>query len=214
MPPAPLIFLALILSILGPAIPGGAQTGHPDRAPVRGSAPLAPTSGFRAEFLQDLAFCEQRYISLAEAMPAEKYSWRPAEGMRTLGGLFAHVVIDNYKAVEALDQGEAGQPGEQFNFRPETILALAEDKPKLLEALKNSFAILRGRILKLNDADGDKPQKMLNRETTLRGALLIADRHLGEHMGQAVTYARINGVVPPWKQGWGPEQRPAERPKP
>lgn len=39
-----------------------------------------PTPGFRVEFLEEIAHYEQRYTSLAEAMPAEKYSLRPAEG--------------------------------------------------------------------------------------------------------------------------------------
>jgi hypothetical protein len=123
---------------------------------------VIPTAGFRAEFLEELAYCEQRYLTLAEAMPAEKYSWRPAEGMRTVGGLFAHVVIDNYRAVEALDQAPPAPPGSLHStFQPETILALSENKPKMLEELKSSFAQLRARILKLSDADLDKPRTMI-----------------------------------------------------
>jgi uncharacterized damage-inducible protein DinB len=175
----------------------------------------SPAPSFRAEFLGELAYCEQRYLTLAEAVPAEKYSWRPAEGMRSVGGLFAHVVIDNYKAVEALDQGLPATPaGLHSTFQPETILALAEDKPKLLEELKSSFAHLRACVLKLSDADGDKPQRMMGRQTTLRGALLIVDRHLGEHLGQAIAYARMNGLVPTWKQESQPQQKPADKPKP
>ena len=157
-------------------------------------------STFRAEFLEELAFCERRFLLLAEAMPAEKYSWRPAQGMRSVGGLFAHVVIANYNAVVALDQEQDPQSGPHSSFQPETILAIAEDKPKIMEALKNSFGYLRARILNLSDGDGDKAQRMFNRQTTLRGALMIIDRHLGQHLGQATTYALINGVVPPWKQ--------------
>jgi hypothetical protein len=55
---------------------------------------------------------------------------------------------------------------------------------------------------------------MMNRETTLRGALLIVDRHLGEHLGQAIAYARINGLVPPWKQELRQQLKPADKPKP
>jgi len=82
-----------------------------------------------------------------------------------------------------------------------------------LEELKSSFAQLRACVLKLSDADLDKPQTMRDRQTTLRGALLIVDRHLGEHLGQAIAYARINGLVSPWKQELQ-QQRPADKPKP
>ena len=213
-----LIFLAFTLLALSFASAARVQSESPIKPTAKpqvvGSVAVTPTSGFRAEFLEELAYCEQRYLALAESMPAEKYSWRPAEGMRTVGGLFAHVVIDNYKAVEALDQAPPAPPwGRHSTFQPETILALSENKAKLLEELKSSFAQLRARILKLSDADLDKPQTMRDRQTTLRGALLIVDRHLAEHLGQAIAYARINGLVPPWKQELQ-QQKPADKAKP
>ena len=207
MPRIWLIFLALALSTLSRASAARGQGEFP--AKPQGAA--TPTAGFRAEFLEELAYCEQRYLTLAEAMPGGKYSWRPAEGMRSVGGLFAHVVIDNYKAVEALDQGLPAPPAGLHS--PLTILALAEDKPKLLEELKSSFAHLRMRILEMSDTDADKSQRMMNRQTTLRGALLIVDRHLGEHLGQAICYARINGLALLWQQELQ-QQRPAPKRKP
>ena len=183
----------LTLCALGP--PLGAQHRPRDRFLTIGSE---PPSSFRSEFLQELAFCEHRFVLIAEAMPAERYSWRPAQGLRSLGRLFAHVAIANYDAIDALDQGS--ESGPQSDPERETILAIAEDKQKILEALKDSFAQLRIRILKLGDADGDKPQTLFDRETTVRGALMIIDRHLGQHLGQATTYALMNGVVPQWRQ--------------
>jgi uncharacterized damage-inducible protein DinB len=192
-----IVFLILMLCALGLGLPLGAQHRPTDRSLTTGPE---PPSSFRDEFLQELAFCEQRFILIAETMPADRYSWRPAQGMRSLGGLFAHVVIANYDAIEALDQGQGAQSGTHSSYQQETILAIAEDKPKILEALKSSFAQLRIRILRLSDAEGDKPQVLFNRETTVRGALMMIDRHLGQHLGQATTYALMNGVVPPWGQ--------------
>jgi len=165
-----LIFLILItLSVFCLLDPAGAQDKAINKLPNVGSEPVILPSTFRAEFLEELAFCERRFLLLAEAMPAEMYSWRPAQGMRSVGGLFAHVVIANYNAVVALDQEQDPQSGPHSSFQPETILAIAEDKPKIMEALKNSFAYLRARIVKLSDEDGDKAQRMFNRQTTLRG---------------------------------------------
>jgi DinB family protein len=58
--------------------------------------PAAPTTGLRAEFLEEIAYYEQRYMRLAEAMPAEKYTWRPAEGVRSVGEVFTHITAPNY----------------------------------------------------------------------------------------------------------------------
>jgi len=65
-------------------------------------AAAAPTSGFRAEFLEVIAYYEQRYTRLAEAMPAEKYTWRPGEGVRSIGEVFTHITAANYGVARAL----------------------------------------------------------------------------------------------------------------
>jgi len=174
-----------------------------------GAASAAPTSGFRAEFLEGIAYYEQRYTRLAEAMPAEKYIWRPAEGVRSVGEVFTHIVAANYGVARAL--GTAPPAG--FDFK--AIPALSADKPKVLQALKGSFAHLRSATLALNDGDADKPQKMFGRQSTLRGSFTMIVGHFGEHLGQSIAYARVNGVVPPWtEEAQQQQQKPADKPKP
>jgi len=169
---------------------------------------IVPNSGYRAEFLEEVTYYEQRYTRLAEAMPAEKYAWRPAEGVRSVGEVYTHIVVANYGVARAL--GTAFPAG----FDIKAVSALSSDKAKVQQALKESFAHFRGAILSLNDADADKPQKMFNRQTTLRGSLMMIDRHWGEHLGQSIAYARVNGVVPPWTEESHQQQKPTEKPKP
>jgi len=159
--------------------------------------------------LEDVAYYEQRYTKLAEAMPAEKYTWRPSEGVRSVGEVYTHIISANYGVARTL-----GTPP-PAGFDPKAVAPLSGDKAKVQQALKESFAHFRGAILALSDADADKPQKMFNRETTLRGALMMIDRHWGEHLGQSIAYARVNGVVPPWTEEFQKQQqKPADKPKP
>lgn len=191
---------------LNSAPSGRAQEASDHKATT---ASVAPTSGFRAEFLEAIAYYEQRYTRLAEAMPAEKYNWRPAEGVRSVGEVFTHIAVANYGIARAL--GTALPAG----FDPKAITALSPDKSKVLQVLKDSFAHFRGAIVALNEADADKPQKMFNRETTLRGSFVAITGHFGEHLGQSIAYARVNGVVPPWTEGFQqPQQKPTDKPKP
>jgi uncharacterized damage-inducible protein DinB len=184
-----------------------AQDKPADKAPAMAST--APTSGPRAEFLEEIIYYEQRYTQLAEAMPPEKYGWRPGEGVRSVGEVYAHIVAANYGVARALGT----PPPEGLDFK--AIQALSGDKPKLIQALKDSFAHFRGAILALNDADADKPQKMFNRQTTLRGSFIMITGHFGEHLGQSIAYARMNGVVPPWTEGFQQQaQKPVDKPKP
>jgi uncharacterized damage-inducible protein DinB len=197
-------FCFLILTVLDlNFMPSSQAQDSPDhQAPAMTSA--TPTSAFRAEFLEEIAYYEQRYTRLAEAMPAEKYVWRPAEGVRSVGDVFAHAILANHGIARAL--GTAPPTG----FDMKAILALSTDKPKLLQTMKDSFVHFRSAI----DADADKPQKMFNRQTTVRGSFTMITGHFGEHLGQSMP-TRVNGIVPPWtEEAQQQQQKPADKPKP
>jgi uncharacterized damage-inducible protein DinB len=57
-------------------------------------------------------------------------------------------------------------------------------------------------------------QKLFNRQTTQRGAFIMVTGHMGEHLGQAIAYARMNGIVPPWTEEAQQQQKQADKPKP
>jgi len=199
-----LYFLCLTSLYLGLANPIPSQEKPSDTASM--AARSAPTAGPRSEFLEEIACYEQRYTRLAEAMPAEKYPWRPGDGVRSVGEVYAHIIAANYGVARALGT----TPPASVDFK--AIMAMGNDKPKVLQALKDSFAHFRGAVLALNDADADKPQKMFNRQTTLRGSFIMITGHFGEHLGQSIAYARMNGIVPPWTEE--ALQKAAEKPKP
>ena len=54
---------------------------------------------------------------------------------------------------------------------------------------------------------------MFGRDTTQRGAFILVTGHMGEHLGQSIAYARVNGIVPPWTAE-AEQQKAAEKPKP
>ncbi len=202
-----LYFVVLTVSGLSFVPSSRAQDRSDHKAAATASG--APTAGFRAEFLEEINYYEQRYARLAEAMPAEKYIWRPGEGVRSVGEVFTHIISANYGVARAL--GTAFPPG----FDSKAITALSADKPKVLQALKDSFVHFRNAVIALNEADADKPQKMFNRSTTLRGSFIAITGHFGEHLGQSIAYARVNGVVPPWTGEFQQQsQKPADKPKP
>src|SRR5258708_35473157 len=96
-----LIFIAAVLAC------GLAQRAFPQDNPAekpaaatQGSA--GPSSGARAEFLEEIAYYEQRYTRLAEAIPADKNAWRPGEGGRSIGESYAHIRTANYGVGPAL----------------------------------------------------------------------------------------------------------------
>lgn len=151
-----------------------------------------PTAGARLEFLDEISYYEQRFERLADAIPAEKYTWRPGEGVRTVGDVYMHVVSSNYNVARML--GTPVPAGVDLK----AIMANSTDKAKVLQALKDSFAHLRNAILGVKDSELDKEIKTPRGPTTIRGAFFVVTGQYGEHLGQSIAYARSVGVVPPW----------------
>jgi uncharacterized damage-inducible protein DinB len=185
-----------------------AVTLLPYRAAPQDKPAAAPStvSGPRGEFLAEVAYYEQRYIRLAEAIPAEKYSWRPGEGVRSIGEVYAHIAAANYGLARTL-----GTPIPN-GIDPKTINANAADKAKTVQALKDFFAHFRGAVLAIKDADLNNPLKFFGQDTTVRGSFFMITGHSGEHLGQSIAYARQNGIVPPWTEER--QKQEAAKPKP
>jgi len=164
----------------------------------------APTAGYRAEFLRELADLETKFVRLAEQMPAEKYTWRPAEGVRSVGEVFLHVAAANFNLTRRI-----GTPS-PAGFAPQGYEKSTTEKARIVEQLKQSFAHMRGAAGKAADADADKTMPWFGGSTiTQRAFLVFLVRHAGEHLGQSIAYARVNGIVPPWTEEAQQGRRPS-----
>ena len=154
------------------------------------TSPASP-SGFRGDFLRQLNDVENRVTSLAQAVPAEKYSWRPGQGVRSVSEVFVHIAGGNYFL---LTFAEVKPPAGLAGDMEKTVT----EKAKVAEVLKQSFDHVRQAATSMSDADLDKPIKMFGRSSTQRELFFVIANHMHEHLGQSIAYARVNGVVPPW----------------
>jgi uncharacterized damage-inducible protein DinB len=157
--------------------------------------PAAGTGDVRGEILQQVGDAEKKLTALAEAMPAEKYGWRPAEKVRSVGEVFMHVAGGNY----FLPTFWGVKPPEGVN--PREFEASGSDKAKVIATMKASFEHLRNAIKNTPEADLAKAIKLFGEDATQRQAMMVAANHDHEHLGQAIAYARMNGVTPPWSAG-------------
>jgi len=156
----------------------------------------APASGFRSDLLANFDHAAQELTSLADAVPAEKYSWRPAEGVRSVSEVYMHVALSNFflaslagaKMPEGIDRGMEKQ---------------VTDKAKVTDFLKKSVAFVRTTVENTSDADLDAKVKVRGQDMTKRAVLLLVMGHTHEHLGQSIAYARTNGVTPPWSASEG-----------
>jgi len=138
----------------------------------------------------------RQLTQLAEAIPAEKYSWRPGPGVRSTGEVFMHIALANYFLLAqagvkpAIDMSKLGK-------EPERGIT---GKDEVIKFLKASADNVRAVVPTLDRA---KPVKLFGKSVTVDSLLTRLLVHNHEHMGQLIAYARVNNVVPPWSAGSG-----------
>jgi len=180
--------LCLLLATLALILTAGTTQTFAQAAP---SADKAAAYNFKARAVIELKGVQQEIVSLAQAMPAEKYTWRPAEGVRSVSEVYLHMAGANFGLTAVA--GAPPFPGFKFQgFEKSTT-----DKTKVIELLNQSFEYAETSISNMSDADLLKPLKF-QEFTSVGDVVLHIVAHAHEHLGQSIAYARMNGVVPPW----------------
>lgn len=190
--------MKLALAVLLCAGSALAQGVNPYKDPIPG------ISGYRAEVLAEVRVQEDKFLRLAEAIPADKYQWHPSDGARSVSEVFMHVAAASFNLPKLI--GTAPPQG----FRVEGYDKSTTEKTKVIAALKDAFAHEKKAIMAMPDADLEKQLDWFGGKNTERGILLFMTRHTAEHLGQSIAYARMLGVVPPWTED---QQRQQAAPK-
>jgi len=155
---------------------------------------LAPAEDVLTPFRE----LEKKVLSLANAVPDDKYSYRPQPGVRSFGEVFLHIAYGNKLMLDL------GTTGIQRNALMERIKAQLESeratvtKAFVVQKLSESFAEVAQAIEAQSSGSLGANVTFFGRNTTRRGVLVLLDCHVSEHLGQLIAYARVNGIKPPW----------------
>ena len=136
---------------------------------------------------------QSQVVQLAEAFPEDKYDWRPAEGVNSVGEALLHVAGANYFLAS------------KMGFPPPAeidVMALGKIKGKenIITALKTSNEFILDKITMVKDDQLNEEVDFGFMKMNKLGGLLAIMEHNGEHKGQLIAYARSNDVVPPWSK--------------
>jgi len=151
-------------------------------------------TGYRSEVLAEVMIQEDKFTRLAEAIPADKYTWRPTADVRSFAEVFLHVSAANYNLYKLVGT----PPPAGFDVRG--FEKSTTEKGKVIATLKDSFVHAKAAIKAMPDADLEKSLDWFGGKNTERGILLFITRHAAEHLGQSIAYARMAGVTPPWTE--------------
>jgi len=164
-------------------------------------AAAPPATGLMADILRDVGDVERKVVGLARAVPADKYAWRPAPGVRSVGDVVMHVASDNYLFPAILGTPAPTATGITNDYSTAQAFEKRQiPRDSAIAELERSFAFLKKSIAATPEARLGEKVNMFGQQFTLQQAWLLATVHLHEHLGQFIAYARTNGVKPPWSQ--------------
>jgi hypothetical protein len=153
----------------------------------------------RKWFLTDLDTLQSKFLALAEAFPADKYSWRPATGVRSVGEAFMHVASEYY-VYTPMAYGAARSPVVQQGQAGMEKFEKMSSKAEVQQHLKAGFAYMKQQLSALDEASLAGTKKLFGGDHTIIETSFIMSGDLHEHLGQLIAYARVNGVKPPWSK--------------
>ncbi len=131
-------------------------------------------------------------VGAAEAMPADKFGFKPTAEMITFGHLTLHIAQGN----NALCGKISGTTAPDLSKVAET-----DPKDKLVAALKESFDFCSTALAGADDSKLGDPMTLFGGFPASRGgAMVILAGSWNDHYSQQAIYLRLNGVLPPSAQ--------------
>ena len=146
--------------------------------------------GFDGEWVH----VSRQLIVLAEATPAEKFTWRPAEGVRSMSEVYMHIALTNFDLLSVTG------PKMPADITSDDMEKTVTTKADVIAWLKRSIEAVKTARAAVKPADLRLRVKVDNHDATVDSVYLRIIIHANEHMGQLVAYARMNGIVPPWSK--------------
>jgi uncharacterized damage-inducible protein DinB len=162
-------------------------------APVLVQEPAGPMAGTVEQWF---AMIEKQFVSLADAMPADKFDFKPTTGafadVRTFGEQVKHVACGNFAFFNEIEKKEP--PAGCGTGGPSP----AKTKDEIMAYLRESFTYARRVMQTLTPENALEPAGgPYGGKSTRLGLTTLAVWHASDHYGQLVVYLRLNGIVPP-----------------
>jgi uncharacterized damage-inducible protein DinB len=147
-----------------------------------------PAPTITSELVAGFQRASAEILDIAEAMPADKYGYKPTPEVSSFGDQLVHLagIVQRFVDTSKGMKTEAGHPH-------------AMAKPEVIALLKKTFQTGQDTMAQLTDAQLLEPVKfpfgdrMVTRFTYWQGPLY----QIRNHHGQLVVYLRMNGIVPP-----------------
>jgi hypothetical protein len=176
----------LCISLLTFSAVAFSQQASPSPAPNTTKDPVATSIRIL------LPRSQKNILGAIDAMPADKFSYRPSPDQMTFGHLVAHIIESNNSACAKAADIPAPKVAELKDTDP---------KDKLAAAAKASFDFCGDALAKMDDSKlGDSVELFGGHQFPRAMAVLGLASGWADHYGAAAFYLRQNGILPPTAQ--------------
>jgi len=174
---------------------GWTQAATPAAAP----AAAAAKGSFQSDLIGQIEYIQKQVMDLEEAVPQDKFTWRPAPGVRSIAEAYLHIAYGNY-GIGHVATGKTPPATAGFGADPKKWDTQTTDKAAIKKILLASFDWVKDGIKSVPEKDLDKKVSFFGHDMSTRAAMMVVANHDSEHLGQSIAYARANKVTPPWSK--------------
>ena len=160
------------------------------------AAAAQPAAASKSPVADALRNQAQRYtrilVAAAEAMPADKYNYRPTPAQMSFAQIQVHLI----------NEGNDLLCGKVAGMTPPQRAGVdtTAGKDVLVARLKESFQFCEQAFARMDDSKLAEPVAMFGMNLTRAAAVLITVGDWADHYSQEANYLRLNGVLPPTAQ--------------
>ena len=132
---------------------------------------------------------QKNIVAAVDAMPADKFAYKPTADQMTFGHLVAHIIESNYFFCSKVAAVPAPKADEAKD---------SDTKDKLAASLKASFDFCTDALSKMDDSKlGEMTEAMGGQQVSRARIALGLAGSWADHYGMAAMYLRLNGITPP-----------------
>jgi uncharacterized damage-inducible protein DinB len=191
-------FAVFSFGLLAMAASSVAQDPSSKASPPEGDIPKSIAESVSGP----LQFAEGSFLSVAEAMPEDKYFFVPTagkfDGVRSFAEQIKHVACGQFAFFNEFEGRKPPDDCEKGGHD------LAKTKAELIQYLKDSFDYSNRVVATLTAQNSlDRIEGRYAGPNTKLGISVVSVWHITDHYGQIVEYLRMNGIVPPMTQKYG-----------
>ncbi len=151
------------------------------------SAALAQAT-IHGDLTKDWAGQKTLLVALANAMPEDKYGFKPTPAQRSFGEHVLHIAQVNAMLAKSLG-GKTPEPA---------INAKATSKAEMIKAMSDAFDYGAAVIAEFNNTTIQETiQAPFMGPSTRARVMFFLNGHTQDTYGQMVVYLRLNGITPP-----------------